>query len=117
MIPERNLLREKVGLSERKPLYDELTNVIKTGPKVVLRCNKIEEAKRLSPNEVASLRKHNCAFEMLYMFFLFRPQTSLREDAPMLQDMVLQELSIWMGQLAMSERWPPYIQRKLKKSV
>lgn len=70
MIPERNLLKEKVSELERKPLHDYLTVLIKMGPEVLLHCEKIRDVMNMIPQDLKLLQEKYIEVEALHWLHL-----------------------------------------------
>lgn len=67
MIPGRNLLKEKIRSMERKPLYDKLSFLVRSGPEILYQCKAICDTMRMIPRELALFQEKNNELEMLYL--------------------------------------------------
>lgn len=67
IIPERNLISEKVPFRDRKQLMRQLNSAINSGPLLLLRCSKIAFSMKMSPLELLIYRD-KCNLLELLMF-------------------------------------------------
>lgn len=71
MIPERNIFREKVSLLQRRPLYDELSDLIKTDPNIVYLCKTVRNTMTFIPEGLAVFREKTMGLKCFISLHVF----------------------------------------------
>lgn len=116
IIPERNLLAEKVSESERTVLVNLVSHVIKCGPSVLLQCEKVSQAMRLDPQDLALLGKKNRQLECTSVMGLLHHQrliTQGHSEESCRDDVVLRRLDDQMRRI-LSSGWPSSMEQTLR---
>lgn len=67
MLPERNLLTERIEACQRRKLMKDIRNIIRCGPHLLLDCEKIKFSMKLRPVELGLYHLKVCAFEKQFM--------------------------------------------------
>lgn len=67
LIPERNLLAEKIDDRARESLTSRLDSVIHMGPQILMHLRKVQFVLDLTPSELAEVRDKRDEYEMLFL--------------------------------------------------
>lgn len=115
MIPERNLLTEKICPIELESLHKDLTRLSKSGPELLFQCKKVRESAYMKPADLAVLREMNNAFEeceMLSIVTVLKFGLSGHSDDQInADDDVIKYHKMQSDLLCLT--WPSHIQQKL----
>lgn len=106
MIPNRNLLAERISRSYRRLLINQISDIICSGPKMLTACHKMQFAMKMSPEELLQYKEMCDELEELTLLQLITdPNDPGNADLGYVVDVQRQEL--------LTSPWPHAVQVKL----
>ena len=130
IIPERNLLPEKVKETERLSLKQTLSDILKSGPAMLYECETIKQLRYFKPGELPILQHELELFEVLRMSLEYQTTLVMCKSKDLSEHTRLNQMTRANSDLLNCERstqatheesmivtsgWPRRIQKNLDK--
>lgn len=109
LIPDRNLLAEKLEIQDKERVIENLNDVIHMGPKMLFGLEKIKLALEMTPEELQEFWEKRDKYEKLYLAFCNLISSELTPEREALGRQASDVLDI-----ALVSKWPKVIKSKIK---
>ena len=113
MIPERNLLIEKINASDRWPLFQTFSDVLKSGPDMLSSCETINKYTSLQPQEMTLLKEKLELYELCRLYLFQRHGHLTMADKDPETDTLYNDMEQTI-RMELRSGWPPQIQQKIR---